>query len=73
MKDAEVIERLKEICTDADPTKLYRSLVKIGQGCASGLISTTDVLIKDWSRTVPPAVSTQHTKSAPIYLSLSSK
>ena len=44
MKDAEVIERLKEICTDADPTKLYRSLVKIGQGCAFRLISTTFVL-----------------------------
>jgi p21-activated kinase 1 len=32
MSDADVIERLKAICTDADPTKLYRSLVKIGQG-----------------------------------------
>jgi p21-activated kinase 1 len=33
ISDAEVVERLKTICTDADPTKLYRSLVKIGQGC----------------------------------------
>jgi len=32
MKDSEVIARLQAICTDADPTKLYRSLVKIGQG-----------------------------------------
>ena len=36
VSDAEVVERLKTICTDADPTKLYRSLVKIGQGCAAG-------------------------------------
>lgn len=28
----DVVARLKAICTDADPTKLYRSLVKIGQG-----------------------------------------
>lgn len=31
-RDAEVVERLKAICTDADPTKLYRNMVKIGQG-----------------------------------------
>ena len=28
----DIIERLKAICTDADPTKIYRNLVKIGQG-----------------------------------------
>ncbi|CAG8785992.1 15973_t:CDS:1, partial [Gigaspora rosea] len=28
----DVIERLKAICTNADQTKLYRNLVKIGQG-----------------------------------------
>lgn len=28
----DIIRRLQQICTDADPTKLYRSLVKIGQG-----------------------------------------
>ncbi|KAF9098394.1 signal transducing kinase of the PAK [Mortierella sp. AM989] len=33
----EVIRRLKAICTDADPTKLYRSLVKIGQGASGGV------------------------------------
>lgn len=32
LSDAEVIERLNGICTDADPTKLYRSFTKIGQG-----------------------------------------
>jgi p21-activated kinase 1 len=29
---SDVVARLNSICTDADPTKLYRSLVKIGQG-----------------------------------------
>jgi p21-activated kinase 1 len=32
-KDEDIIRRLQQICTDADPTKLYRNLVKIGQGC----------------------------------------
>ena len=30
--DAELIGRLQQICTDADPTRLYRNLVKINQG-----------------------------------------
>ncbi|KAI8353414.1 kinase-like domain-containing protein [Mortierella sp. GBAus27b] len=33
----DVIARLQAICTDADPTKLYRSLVKIGQGASGGV------------------------------------
>jgi p21-activated kinase 1 len=28
-KDADIVKRLQQICTDADPTRLYRSLVKI--------------------------------------------
>lgn len=32
IKDAQVIADLKAICTDADPTKLYRNMIKIGQG-----------------------------------------
>jgi p21-activated kinase 1 len=32
VKDDDVIRRLQQICTDADPTKLYRNLVKIGAG-----------------------------------------
>ena len=32
VKEDDVIKRLQQICTDADPTKLYRNLVKIGQG-----------------------------------------
>lgn len=30
--DSEIIRKLQQICTDADPTRLYRSLVKIGAG-----------------------------------------
>jgi p21-activated kinase 1 len=31
-KEVDIVKRLQQICTDADPTKLYRNLVKIGQG-----------------------------------------
>jgi len=31
-KEEDIVRRLRQICTDADPTKLYRNLVKIGQG-----------------------------------------
>jgi hypothetical protein len=30
--DADIVNRLQLICTDADPTRLYRNLVKVGQG-----------------------------------------
>lgn len=30
--DSDIVKRLQAICTDADPTRLYRNLVKIGQG-----------------------------------------
>jgi p21-activated kinase 1 len=30
--DADIVRRLQQICTDADPTRLYRNLVKTGQG-----------------------------------------
>lgn len=30
--EADIVKRLQQICTDADPTRLYRNLVKIGQG-----------------------------------------
>ena len=33
------IARLQEICTDADPTKLYHSLNKIGQGASGGVFT----------------------------------
>lgn len=31
-KEEDIVKRLQAICTDADPTRLYRNLVKIGQG-----------------------------------------
>lgn len=31
-KDGDIVKRLQQICTDADPTRLYRNLVRIGQG-----------------------------------------
>ena len=34
-KEADIVKRLQQICTDADPTKLYRNLVKIGAGYVS--------------------------------------
>lgn len=43
MKDSDVIARLRAICTDADPTKLYRSLVKIGQGASGGVYTAYQV------------------------------
>ncbi|KAF8488851.1 hypothetical protein F5888DRAFT_1274100 [Russula emetica] len=30
--DADIVRRLQQICTDADPTQLYRNLIKIRQG-----------------------------------------
>lgn len=32
MKDAEVIAKLRTICTEADPTLIYSNMRKIGQG-----------------------------------------
>ncbi|KAF8659864.1 hypothetical protein AX16_001748 [Volvariella volvacea WC 439] len=42
-KDGDIIKRLQAICTDADPTKLYRSLVKIGQGASGGVYTAYQV------------------------------
>ncbi|KAF9363327.1 signal transducing kinase of the PAK, partial [Mortierella sp. NVP85] len=39
----EVIRRLQAICTDADPTKLYRNLVKVGQGASGGVYTAYQV------------------------------
>lgn len=38
-EDAMIITRLREICTEGDPTKLYRGLVKIGQGASGGVFT----------------------------------
>lgn len=37
MDHEQVVARLKELCTDADPNKLYRNMVKIGQGASGGV------------------------------------
>lgn len=42
-KESDIVNRLKQICTDADPTKLYRSLVKIGQGASGGVYTAYQV------------------------------
>ncbi|KAF9995756.1 signal transducing kinase of the PAK, partial [Entomortierella chlamydospora] len=39
----DVIRRLQAICTDADPTKLYRNLVKIGQGASGGVYTAYQI------------------------------
>lgn len=38
-----MIAKLQAICTDADPTKLYRSLQKIGQGASGGVFTAYQV------------------------------
>ena len=43
MKDEDVVRRLQQICTDADPTKLYRNLVRIGQGASGGVYTAYQV------------------------------
>ncbi|CAO3668508.1 unnamed protein product [Rhizopus stolonifer] len=41
--DAQVIDDLQAICTDADPTKLYRNMIKIGQGASGGVYTAQSV------------------------------
>ncbi|KAK4701400.1 hypothetical protein P7C70_g4831, partial [Phenoliferia sp. Uapishka_3] len=43
VSEKDVVERLMAICTDADPTKLYRNLVKIGQGASGGVYTAYQV------------------------------
>ncbi|KAG5339468.1 Serine/threonine-protein kinase smu1 [Termitomyces sp. Mn162] len=42
-KDEDIVRRLRQICTDADPTRLYRNLVKIGQGASGGVYTAYQV------------------------------
>ncbi|KAG5362553.1 Serine/threonine-protein kinase STE20 [Yarrowia sp. C11] len=42
-KDQQVVARLNQICTPGDPTKLYRNLVKIGQGASGGVFTAYEV------------------------------
>ncbi|KAG9103494.1 signal transducing kinase of the PAK [Ceratobasidium sp. 370] len=41
--DQDIVKRLQAICTDADPTRLYRNLVKIGQGASGGVYTAYQV------------------------------
>nr|OQO15668.1 hypothetical protein B0A51_18592 [Rachicladosporium sp. CCFEE 5018] len=41
--NAEIIGKLQGICNAADPTKKYRSLVKIGQGASGGVYTAFEV------------------------------
>ncbi|KAI8048525.1 kinase-like domain-containing protein [Syncephalis plumigaleata] len=43
-----VIAKLKAICTDGDPTKIYRGLVKIGQGASGGVYTAESVMDKQF-------------------------
>lgn len=40
---ADIVARLNAICTDADPTKRYRNLNKIGQGASGGVYTAYEV------------------------------
>ncbi|KAF7967953.1 hypothetical protein HWV62_27571 [Athelia sp. TMB] len=42
-KEFDIVKRLQQICTDADPTRLYRNLVKIGQGASGGVYTAYQV------------------------------
>ncbi|KAF8892280.1 kinase-like domain-containing protein [Infundibulicybe gibba] len=42
-KEGDIVKRLQQICTDADPTRLYRNLVKIGQGASGGVYTAYQV------------------------------
>ncbi|CDH49425.1 pkinase-domain-containing protein [Lichtheimia corymbifera JMRC:FSU:9682] len=39
LKDAEIIRRLKSICTDKDPNAVYSDIIKIGQGATGGVFT----------------------------------
>ncbi|KAF9075298.1 kinase-like domain-containing protein [Rhodocollybia butyracea] len=41
--EEDIVRRLQQICTDADPTRLYRNLVKIGQGASGGVYTAYQV------------------------------
>lgn len=41
--NVDIVTRLNAICTNADPTKLYRSLNKIGQGASGGVYTAYQV------------------------------
>ena len=42
-RDFEVLAKLQQICSEGDPTKLYRNLQKIGQGASGGVYTAYQV------------------------------
>ncbi|KAJ3491836.1 hypothetical protein NLI96_g412 [Meripilus lineatus] len=42
-KEADIVKKLQAICTPADPTKLYRNLIKIGAGASGGVYTAYQV------------------------------
>ncbi|THH27118.1 hypothetical protein EUX98_g7062, partial [Antrodiella citrinella] len=42
-KEFDIVKRLQQICTDADPTRLYRNLIKIGAGASGGVYTAYQV------------------------------
>ncbi|CAR22544.1 mitogen-activated protein kinase kinase kinase kinase STE20 [Lachancea thermotolerans CBS 6340] len=42
-KIQQLYAKLTEICTDGDPSKLYKSLIKIGQGASGGVYTAYEV------------------------------
>ena len=43
VSDEEVVERLRSIVTDADPTKLYKNFHKVGQGASGGVYTAIEI------------------------------
>ncbi|KAI8142273.1 kinase-like domain-containing protein [Fennellomyces sp. T-0311] len=39
LKDAEVLNKLRDICTNVDPSQVYTDIVKIGQGASGGVFT----------------------------------
>lgn len=42
-RDLEVIAKLRSICSEGDPSRLYRNLVKVGQGASGGVFTAYQV------------------------------
>ncbi|KAI9316787.1 kinase-like domain-containing protein [Dichotomocladium elegans] len=60
MRDAEVIAKLRAICVEDDPTKIYRNMTKIGQGASGGVYTAyTD------GRELPVAIKQMNLEQQP--------
>ncbi|KAI7879572.1 Pkinase-domain-containing protein [Lichtheimia hyalospora FSU 10163] len=59
LKDAEIIRRLKSICTDKDPNAVYSDIVKIGQGATGGVFTARS------SESLPVAIKQMNLEQQP--------